>query len=190
MTSSPVYEMSVERVDPRAPHRHLDRDAAPCQLVRALAADLHRRGGRDRQLDLAAEAREPLSPAPLRVGGSCRSTTLALGVAGRRARREVDVGDVALVEPDEAWREFGCRARTTAAAGRSRTGRACPRGRCARRSGGAGRRRSRTRTARPACRPGRSPAGLKRATDGTELPADEVRDLLDRRFAREPAAWR
>ena len=50
----------VERVDARAPQRHLHLDAAAVQLVGALTADLDRGRGRDRQLDLAAEAREPL----------------------------------------------------------------------------------------------------------------------------------
>ena len=49
----------VERVHPRAPQRHLDLDAAAVQLVGALAADLDRGGGRDRQLDLTPEGREP-----------------------------------------------------------------------------------------------------------------------------------
>src|SRR5215211_2148263 len=48
----------VERVDSRTPQRHLDGDAPAVEAVGALAADLDRRGGRDRQLDLAAEALE------------------------------------------------------------------------------------------------------------------------------------
>ena len=48
----------VERVDERTPQGHLQVDAPPRQPVRALTADLHRRGGRDRQLDLTPEALE------------------------------------------------------------------------------------------------------------------------------------
>ena len=48
----------VERVDARAPQRHLHLDAASVQLVGALTADLDRRRGRDRQLDLAPEGLE------------------------------------------------------------------------------------------------------------------------------------
>ena len=91
----------VERVDPRAPERHLDLDAAPGELVGALAADLDRRGGRDRQLDLTAEAREPRSSSSAPAAARPLDD-LALRVAGRRARRQVDVREVALVEPDEA----------------------------------------------------------------------------------------
>ena len=91
----------VERVHPGAPQRHLDAIAAPVQPVGPLAADLDRRGSRDRQLDLAAEAREP--PLELLLVRRLQALDdLALAVAGRRARREVDLRDVALVEPDEA----------------------------------------------------------------------------------------
>ena len=48
----------VERVDLRAPERHLDDDALPVQLVGALTPDLDGRRRRDRQLDLAPEAHE------------------------------------------------------------------------------------------------------------------------------------
>ena len=54
----------VERVDARAPDRHLHRDAAPRKLVRALAADLYRRSRGNRQLDLTPEVRET----PLELG--------------------------------------------------------------------------------------------------------------------------
>ena len=65
----------LERVDSRAAQRHLDRDAAPVQLVGALAADLHRRGGRDRQLDLAAQRRRAAPPAPPPPAARARATT-------------------------------------------------------------------------------------------------------------------
>ncbi len=54
----------VERVHRRAPAGHLHLDTSPRQPVRALTADLDRRGGRDRQLDLPSEAREP----PIELG--------------------------------------------------------------------------------------------------------------------------
>ena len=73
-----VAREHVERVDLRAPHRHLDHDALPRELVGALAADLHRRVRRDRQLDLAAQALEPRVEL-LGRGGSCRSTTSPSG---------------------------------------------------------------------------------------------------------------
>ena len=98
----------VERVDLRAPQRHLHGDAAPGQLVCALTADPDGRGGRDRQLDLTAEAPEcgvELVPRGRRV----RLAPLALRVAGGGRRRQVDVGDVALVQPDEAWSQSSCR---------------------------------------------------------------------------------
>ena len=50
----------LERMHHRPTYRHLHLDAAPGKLVRALTADLHSRGGRDRQLDFPAEALEPL----------------------------------------------------------------------------------------------------------------------------------
>src|SRR6185437_677091 len=48
----------LELVDARAADRHLDRHAFAVELVGALAADLDCRGGRDGQLDLAAERLE------------------------------------------------------------------------------------------------------------------------------------
>ena len=103
----------VERVHLRAPHRHLHLHAAPRELVGTLAADLHRRGGRDRQLDLAAEALEPL----LELLG-CRRVVLlddvALRVAGRRRRAERSiVRDVPLVQADEALRSLVARPEQT-----------------------------------------------------------------------------
>ncbi len=95
--------MTSSACDRRAPHRHLDRDAPPREPVRALTADLHRRGGGDRQLDLAAEALEPRSSSS-RDGRLVRSTTSPSGSPVDVASREVDVREVALVEPDEAIR--------------------------------------------------------------------------------------
>ena len=60
-----------EVVDRRAPDRHLDGDAAPVQPVGALALDLHRRGGRDAKLDVAAQRLD----ARLGVGISVFSVT-------------------------------------------------------------------------------------------------------------------
>ena len=96
----------VERVHLRAPHRHVHLHPAPREPVRTLAADLHRRSGRDRQLDLAAEVLESL----LQLVGRRRRVLLddvPLGIAGRRRRREIDVRDVALVQADEAWLQLG-----------------------------------------------------------------------------------
>src|SRR5581483_11773714 len=63
--------------------------------------------GRDRQLDLAAEASEPgfqlRLAGHLLLRGDC-----ALPVAGRSRRGQIDVGDVALVEAHEAWTELSC----------------------------------------------------------------------------------
>ena len=97
----------LERVHERTPHRHLDDDAPPRELVRPLAADLDRRRGRDRQLDLAAEALERLLERRLR---RCRMLLelLAFRIAGRRRRGQIDIGDVALVQADEAGSESGC----------------------------------------------------------------------------------
>ena len=102
----------VERVYLRAPERHLDRHAAPVQAVRALAADLDRGGGRDRQLDLPAEARE-LRLELVRGRRLVPVELLPLRIAGRRPRAQVDVREVALVEPDEALTPASLRVRTT-----------------------------------------------------------------------------
>ncbi len=48
----------VERVDTRAPQRHVDDDPLAVQAIRALTADLDGRGRWDRQLDIATEALE------------------------------------------------------------------------------------------------------------------------------------
>jgi len=94
------------------------------QLVGALAADLDRRGRRDRQLDLAAKGREPLLQLVvarwLGLAGD-----RAVAVAGVGHGREVDVGQVALVEPDEARGQLGRRPREhEQEAGRERVERA------------------------------------------------------------------
>src|SRR5207244_6518878 len=102
-----VIRDDVERADERTPQGHLDADTPTREPVRPLAADLHRRRGGDRQLDLAPEGRErrvhllprrrvvPLDDLPLRV-------------AGRRRRRQLDVGDIALVPSYEAWSQSSC----------------------------------------------------------------------------------
>ena len=100
----------VERSDLRAPRRHLHLDAAPCQPVGALPADLHRGGCGNRQLHLTAEGFEPL----LELLGGWRVVTLehvAFGIAGRRPAGQIDVGQVALVESDKASSQPSCRAR-------------------------------------------------------------------------------
>ena len=97
----------VERVDLRTPQGHVHLHTAPRQPVGALAADLHRRGGGDRQLDLTAEGLEAF----LQHGGRWRLVPLgdlALRVAGRGRRREVDVRDVSLVQSDEARLQLSC----------------------------------------------------------------------------------
>ena len=90
----------VERVDPRPAHGHFDHLATPVQAVGALAPDLDGRRRRDRELDLTAEARE--LGLELDVAGRfVRLERFALRVARRRAPGEVDVGEVALRQPDE-----------------------------------------------------------------------------------------
>src|SRR5439155_17879964 len=72
----------VELLDPRAPHRHLHDLTAPVQPVRALACDLHRRGGGDGQLDVAPQ----LGELPVELGAVRRLALLddvALRIAGR-----------------------------------------------------------------------------------------------------------
>jgi hypothetical protein len=68
--------------------------------VRTLAPDLHRRRRRDRQLDLAAELREPLLQL-VRLRRVVPVELLAFGIAGGRAGGEVDLRQVALFEADE-----------------------------------------------------------------------------------------
>ena len=91
----------VERVDARPAQRHLHLDTAPVQAIGALAADLDRRCGRDRQLNLAAEAREP-SFELLFARRVQALDDVTLGIAGRSAGRQVDLREVALVESHEA----------------------------------------------------------------------------------------
>src|SRR5436305_1483497 len=62
---------------------------------------------RDRQLDLAAEARERLLERLLR-GWLVLLERLPFRIPGRGRRGQVDVGDVALVQADEAWRKSSC----------------------------------------------------------------------------------
>ena len=90
-----VVVEELERVHRRPTHRHLDLDASAVQLVRALAADLHRRGCRDAQVDLAAQRVDPR----LELARGQRLVLvddLAFGIAGRGGPREVDCRLVAL----------------------------------------------------------------------------------------------
>jgi hypothetical protein len=79
------------------------------EAVGALAADLDRRCGRDRQLHLAAEVREPMLEL-VPAGRVLLRNDLALAVARRGAYRQVDVREVPLVETDEPWCQSSCRA--------------------------------------------------------------------------------
>src|SRR5204862_3638721 len=85
----------IERVNLHAARGHLHRDASSREPVRALAADLDRRRGRDRQLDLTAEALEPSlelgTRGPLLLGDD-----LALWIPRRRPRAEIDLRHVPL----------------------------------------------------------------------------------------------
>ena len=49
------------------------------------------------------------------AGGAWLSTTSPSGSPVEVRRRKVDLGEVALVQPDEAWRQLSCPDRTTAA---------------------------------------------------------------------------
>jgi len=97
----------VERVHGRAAYRHRHLDATPRKLVRALTADLHRGRGRDRQLDLTTEELEPFRKLVLAGSGVTRHD-LPFRIAGGGAAGEIDLGEVALVQADEAWRELSC----------------------------------------------------------------------------------
>src|SRR5205085_10264625 len=97
----------VERVDTRAAERHLHRDPPAGQLVGALTADLDRRSGRDRQLDLAPEGREPSLELVLRRRLQLLDD-LPFRIAGRGSLRQGDVRQVALVQSDEARHELSC----------------------------------------------------------------------------------
>ena len=109
------------------------------------------------------------------------------------ARVEVDVGEVALVEPDEARRQLGRRARDSTSSSPVANGSsvpACP-VRAPVRPRGRRRRRERRRPRRLVDED--EPAGLKRPRRHArgELAADELGDLLDRaRRSRSPAACR
>ena len=91
-------------MDDRAANGHLDLGAAAREAVGALAADLDRRVRRDRQLDLAAQAWERR----LEVVATRRLARLELpfGIARRAHGRQVDLGEVPLVETDEPAREL------------------------------------------------------------------------------------
>ena len=96
--------MQHKLVDRRRAVRHLDVLALAKALVRALALDLHGRGGGHAQLDLAAERLEPLLEL-LERGRLVLFDGVALDVARRGRRAEVDLGHVPLVEADEVLRE-------------------------------------------------------------------------------------
>jgi hypothetical protein len=87
-------------VDRHASNRHLNDDTAPVEAVGTLTVDLHRRRRGNRQLDDAAELAEPLCEL-VRRGWLVLLEGLALRVPRRRACREIDLGDVTLVETDE-----------------------------------------------------------------------------------------
>ena len=83
---------------------HLDCDTSPVQPVGALAVDLHRRGRRDAQLDLAGEG----SQGRLEIVWHLRPLDhVSVGVTRGRADAEPDLGDVSLVEADQVAREPG-----------------------------------------------------------------------------------
>ena len=182
----------VERVDLRTAQGHLHLDALPREPVGALTADLHRRGGGDRQLDLTAEALEPsLELRPSR--SLVPLARLAFGIAGRGRRGEIDVRDVPLVQTDKARSQSSCRTgqqdQQPARERVERPGMA----RCELVSGGEAPRRARTTTARRACRrerfrPGWLLAGPRQLRDSTAARNSRrmnVDDLLDRVLARE-----
>jgi hypothetical protein len=84
----------------RAPHRHLDRDPAPMEPVRALALDLHRRRLRDGQLDFSRQRFDLVRRRDRRLLDDVPFT-----VTRGRPQAEPDLGPVALVEADEVPRE-------------------------------------------------------------------------------------
>ena len=96
----------LELVDGRAAERHLDGDTAARELVGTLAVDLHRRRCGNRQLHLAAQRGKSVVELTRRRR-LVLLQRLAFRIAGRGRRPEIDVGHVALVEPDEA----GCEPR-------------------------------------------------------------------------------
>ena len=92
---SAFVRLERELVDVHRAKRHLDGNASPVQGVGALAADLHRRDGGNRQLDGAAERGERLVER-FRAERLVLVEHVALEVAGRRAGRQVDRGRVPL----------------------------------------------------------------------------------------------
>ena len=141
-------------VDPRAPDGHLHLDPLAVQAVRALAVDLHRRRGRDRQLDLAAQSCRARASSSSPARGVVRSITSPSGSPVDVRARQIDLGDVALVETDEAAARVASRGPTTGRADLWRTGRASLHARsCARAPAHLGD-DLRTTTARRACRRG------------------------------------
>ena len=87
-------------VHDHATDRHLDRNALPMELVRPFAVDLHRGRRGDRQLDRPAEAVERERELVGR-GWIVLFDHVALGIAGRRRRRQVDLRQIPLREADE-----------------------------------------------------------------------------------------
>ena len=87
-------------VDVHGADRHLDGDTASMEGVRALAVDLHRGHRGNRELDRAPEAVEP-GLQLLRGGRLVLVDPLTFDVTGRRPCGEVDLGLVALRQPDE-----------------------------------------------------------------------------------------
>ena len=99
-----LVAMQHELVDRRRAVGHVDVLARAEALVGALALDLHGRGGGHAQHDLAAERLEPLVEL-LERRRLVLVDRVALDVTGRGRRAEIDIRDVALVEPDEVLRE-------------------------------------------------------------------------------------
>jgi hypothetical protein len=89
-------------MDCRPTGRHLDRNAAPLELVRALTLDFTADACGTPQLDLALEGLDVLERRKLGL-----LDHLPLAVAGRRTEAEPDLRLVALVEPDEVAGQAG-----------------------------------------------------------------------------------
>ena len=171
-----------ELVHGRAPNGHVHLHPTPHELVRALAADLDRRRGRDLQVDLAAERGDALLELLLRRWVVLLDD-LALGIPGGRRGREVHSRLVLLRQPHELLRLLGESAeqdeQQARGEGVERAGVARPRaGSVAqvaddRERRGAGRLVDEHRPLGVRPRLG----GIRR---GGELPPDRLRDLLDR----------
>ena len=123
-----VVPSSVELVDVHRAHRHLDRDAAAVQRIRALAVDLHGRRRRDREVDRARAAVERRASSSA-VGGSCSSIRSPRGRRSTCAQRSISV-TYRFVRPTKRLQP-GRRRPRGAAGARSRRDRAFPRAPCA-----------------------------------------------------------